>query len=98
MIEHLYMERLFRGLRPDNGEWVYGGICDYGGGIEILEVDHDPGSFYEPPSTEVYEIEVERNSVGQFSGIKDKNQTPVFELDIILFLKVIHLLHFHHWI
>lgn len=76
-------EYLFRGLRPDNGEWVFGGICDYGGGIEILEVSHYAGSMYEPPSTDVYETEVLDESVGQFTGVEDKNGVKVFEGDII---------------
>ena len=80
--KHAY---LFRGKNVKNGEWVYGGICDYDSGVEILKVCTWEGSLYDPPYTEVEEFEVDRDTVGKQTGFHDhycpwKN---IFEGDII---------------
>ena len=78
--KHTY---LFRGKNVKNGEWVYGGICDYESGIEILKVSGWEGSLYDPPYTEVEEVEVDRNTVGQNIGLHDKDEKDLYEGDII---------------
>lgn len=76
-------EILFRGKRSDNGEWVEGGICDYNCGVSIFVVNHYDGGLYEPPYTDLDEIEVIPETVGQYTGLTDKNGTRIFEGDIV---------------
>jgi uncharacterized phage protein (TIGR01671 family) len=71
----------FRGLRTDGKGWAYGDIVTAFDGLFICPTDYDY-KHYNEHWPEGF-VEVNPSTVGQFTGIYDRNGVKIWEGDIV---------------